>query len=152
MPFGPVDDATTGPCCGSAPVASVVRIDAQSGAHRYLACSLCPARWHMVRIKCSRCQSTGGIRYRSLQPIAGMPEGAEAPRPDPVEAETCDACGHYLKIMRLARDPGAEPIADDLATLPLDLLVCEAGFERHGVNLMLLFGDPETRAVADGGS
>jgi FdhE protein len=25
----------------------------------------------------------------------------------------------------------------------LDLLVSEAGFQRHGVNLMLLFGDPD---------
>jgi FdhE protein len=25
----------------------------------------------------------------------------------------------------------------------LDLLVADAGFQRHGVNLMLLFGDPE---------
>ena len=40
------------------------------------------------------------------------------------------------------RDPHAEPVADDLATLTLDLLVSETGAQRHGVNLML-FGDPE---------
>ncbi|MES1163404.1 MAG: formate dehydrogenase accessory protein FdhE [Rhizobacter sp.] len=33
-------------------------------------------------------------------------------------------------------------MADDLASVTLDLLVSEAGFQRHGVNLLLLFGDP----------
>ncbi len=60
-----------------------------------------------------------------------------------VEAETCDECGSYLKIVRMERNAEVEPVADDLATVTLDLLVAEAGFQRHGVNLMLLFGDPE---------
>jgi FdhE protein len=41
------------------------------------------------------------------------------------------------------RDMYVDPAADDLATVTLDLLVSEAGFQRHGVNLMLLFGDPD---------
>jgi len=41
------------------------------------------------------------------------------------------------------RDPHARPVADDLATPTLDLLVSETGAQRHGVNLMLLFGDPD---------
>ena len=45
--------------------------------------------------------------------------------------------------MHPARDNGIEPVADDLATLTLDLLVSEEGQQRHGVNLLLLFGDPE---------
>jgi FdhE protein len=48
----------------------------------------------------------------------------------------------------MERDYEVEPVADDLASVTLDLLVSEAGFERHGVNLMLLFGDAET----EGGS
>ena len=36
-----------------------------------------------------------------------------------------------------------DPAADDLASLTLDLLVSEAGYQRHGLNLMLLFGEPE---------
>jgi len=39
------------------------------------------------------------------------------------------------------RDPYVEPVADDLASLTLDLLVAESGMRRHGVNLMLLFGE-----------
>ena len=45
--------------------------------------------------------------------------------------------------MHVARDLHVEPVADDLATLTLDLLVSEAGFSRHGTNMLLLFGDDE---------
>lgn len=40
-------------------------------------------------------------------------------------------------------DAHAEPVADDLASVTLDLRVSEAGAQRHGVNPMLLFGDPD---------
>jgi FdhE protein len=144
-PFGRVDDATRCPCCASGPTASVTRIGADDAGHRYLHCALCSTQWHMVRIKCARCQQTQGIHYHALQRADAAPAGAPssgAPKAA-VEAETCDACGHYLKIVHMTRDVHVEPTADDLASLTLDLLVSEAGFQRHGINLMLLFGDPE---------
>lgn len=138
-PFGRIDDATRCPCCGFVPVASVARIDAASGGLRYLQCALCATQWHMVRIKCSHCESTKGIHYQSLEPLSG----GRDPQPRPaVEAETCDACRSYLKIVRKDRDPQVEPVADDLASLTLDLLVAEAGFQRYGINLFFLFGEP----------
>lgn len=146
-PFGRVDDATVCPCCGSRPTASVSRIDG-GGSYRYLHCSLCSAQWHMVRIKCAHCESTKGIHYQSLQPAGDGPAASGAPK-QAVEAETCDECGHYLKIVRMDRDMYVDPAADDLATVTLDLLVSEAGFQRHGVNLMLLFGDPDGPDGAD---
>jgi len=139
-PFGRTDDATACPCCGSRPTASISRIGADASGYRYLHCALCSMQWHMVRIKCSHCQGTKGIHYHSLQRDGDTVNTAKAA----VEAETCDTCGHYLKIVHMERDYEVEPVADDLASVTLDLLVSEAGFERHGVNLMLLFGDPET--------
>jgi FdhE protein len=59
-----------------------------------------------------------------------------------VKAETCDECGTYLKICYMDRDPRVEPIADDIASLPLDLLVVASGKEPSGVNFMLVHGDP----------
>lgn len=141
-PFGRTVDATLCPCCASLPTASVSRIDASSGSYRYLHCSLCAAQWHMVRIKCSHCESTKGIGYQSLQPLAPAQAGS-TPVKQAIEAETCDECRHYLKIVRMERDNEVEPAADDLASLTLDLLVSEAGFQRHGVNLSLLYGDPD---------
>lgn len=140
-PFGRVEEATLCPCCGSRPTASVSRIDPSAGGYRYLHCSLCAMQWHMVRIKCSHCESTKGIHYQSLQPADAA---TGSPQKQAVEAETCEECNHYLKIVRMDRDNYVEPVADDLASLTLDLLVSDAGFQRHGVNLMLLFGDPDT--------
>lgn len=148
-PFGRVDDPTRCPCCASAPTASVVRIGAAAAGHRYLHCALCSAQWHLVRVKCGCCQGTKGIGYQSLEALPG--HTAPAPGAGAVQAETCDTCRSYLKIMNMARDPHVEPVADDLATLTLDLLVSDAGLQRHGVNLMLLFGEDAEPAPPDTG-
>jgi len=142
-PFGRTDDPTRCPCCGSRPTASVSRIGADAAGYRYLHCSLCSTQWHMVRIKCTHCESTKGIGYQSLVPLPGHDLPASGAVKDAVQAETCDECGHYLKIVHMGRDPHVDPVADDLASLTLDLLVSESGHQRHGVNLLLLFGDPE---------
>lgn len=135
--FGRIDDPTACPCCGSRPVAAVERLGADGA--RYLACGLCATQWHYVRVKCTHCQSTKGISLQSLVAAdeASTTVGAV------VQAECCSECGHYLKLMHPARDNGVEPLADDLASLTLDLLVSEAGLQRHGVNLLLLFGEPD---------
>jgi len=145
-PFGRIDDATLCPCCGSRPTASITRIGADESGYRYLHCSLCSAQWHMVRIKCSHCESTKGIHYQGLEAPPGHEASASAASPGAVQAETCDECRHYLKLVHMEKDPHVEPVADDLASVTLDLLVSDAGFARHGVNLMLLFGDPEPDA------
>ena len=53
--------------------------------------------------------------------------------------------------MNLAKDPHAEAMADDLASVTLDLLVSDEGLDRHGVNLLLLFGDPDAAPDPGGG-
>ena len=138
--FGIPDDATRCPCCGSLPTASITRIGGEQDGHRYLHCALCSAQWHMVRVKCTHCLGTGGIHYQSLQALAGADD---TKRREAVQAETCEPCGHYLKIVHMSHDPHVEPVADDLASLTLDLLVADAGFQRHGTNLLLLFGEGE---------
>lgn len=140
-PFGRIDDPTACPCCGSAPVASIERLGAEGA--RYLACGLCATQWHYVRVKCARCQSTKGI---SLQSLVAADDSEATTTEAVVQAECCSECGHYLKLLHPARDPGAEPVADDLASLTLDLLVSSpenGGLQRHGVNLLLLFGEPD---------
>jgi FdhE protein len=140
-PFGRTDHATLCPCCGSRPTASIARIGAEANGYRYLHCSLCSAQWHMVRIKCTNCESTKGIQYQALQPADA--DDSAKPERSAVQAETCSECMHYLKIVHMERDQNVEPVADDLASLTLDLLVADTGLQRHGVNLMLLFGDPD---------
>jgi FdhE protein len=114
------------PMCGTLPVASVVRTDEPFAGYRYLHCALCATEWHMVRVTCSHCQATQGISYQS---IAG---GAAA-----IRAECCDECRTYRKIFYQEHDPAVEPVADDLASVALDLLLAEAGYHRASGNPLL---------------
>ena len=114
------------PVCGSLPVASVVHSDPRSQGYRYLHCALCATEWHMVRVTCSQCASTKGISYQTI-------EGGT----DAVRAECCDECRTYRKILYQEKDGGVEPVADDLASLSLDLLLGEAGYHRGSGNPLL---------------
>lgn len=147
--FGHTDPGTQCPCCGSLPTASITRIGADESGFRYLHCSLCSVQWHYVRIKCTHCESTKGIHFEELAAEAGVQMPANAARAGAIKAECCDTCGHYLKQVSMEKDPEVEAVADDLASVTLDLLVSESGFERSGHNLMLLFGDPEPSHGSD---
>jgi hypothetical protein len=95
-------------------VASVVRADPRSQGYRYLHCALCATEWHMVRVTCSQCESTKCITYQAIE------GGSEA-----VRAECCDNCRAYRKILYQEKDGDVDPVADDLASLALDLLLAK---------------------------
>src|SRR5215831_2357291 len=122
----PVGDGAC-PTCGGPLVSSLVV--GWQGAHgtRFCACALCGTLWNYVRIKCTVCGSTKGIGYQEI-------DGG----PGTIKAETCDSCRSYVKILHQHKDPSLEPIADDVASLGLDLLVRESGLRRGGVNPFLL--------------
>jgi FdhE protein len=142
--FGRSAPESVCPCCGFRPTASVVRIGGTEYGYRYLHCALCCTQWHLVRIKCSHCLGTKGIHYQALDAVDSKGRSAARDRAPiaAVRAECCDGCGHYLKIFSMEKDPDVEPVADDLATVALDLLVSESGKTCSGINLMLLYGDP----------
>lgn len=142
LAFGKIDDARVCPCCGSKPVASITRIGGVESGARYLHCSLCQSQWNMVRIKCSHCESVRDIFYEELEQSAVSEVSPTAPPKGAVRAESCGDCGHYLKAVAMEKDAYVEPVADDLASVTLDLLVAESGKLRHGINFMLLFGAP----------
>jgi FdhE protein len=122
-----LDVPTVCPVCGSLPVSSIVRSDKRSPqGYRYLHCGLCATEWHMVRITCSHCLTNEGITYHSI-------EGGS----DAVRAETCGKCHTYRKILYQEKDTDVEPVADDLASLALDLLMTEEGFHRGSGNPLL---------------
>jgi FdhE protein len=58
-------------------------------------------------------------------------------------AECCDDDGRYLMLEPMDKDAHAKSAADDLPGAMLDLLVSEAGIQRHGVSPMHLFDDPD---------
>jgi FdhE protein len=140
----PLVTNTLCPVCGAHPVASVIRIGGQSQGYRYLQCSCCASEWHMVRVKCSCCEHTSKIVYQSLTPSDETTTAPEvvnkANDPSKVaRAETCDDCHTYRKIFNQEHDYNVEPLADDLASLALDLLVGEAGYSRASGNPLLWF-------------
>ena len=114
------------PACGGAPVASLVT--GRAGAHnsRYCVCSLCATEWNYVRIKCTICGSTKGISYQHVE------------HDKQVRAETCDTCHSYVKIMQQIQNTALDPVADDVASLALDLMVRELGYRRGAVNPFML--------------
>lgn len=118
------------PCCGSPPVAGLITASGSTPGTRYLYCSLCSTAWNHVRAVCITC---GGTRQLSLHAIDGDP--------GLVKAETCGECHTYAKSLYQLQDMQADPYADDLASLGLDILVGEAGFARHAPNPLLLVGD-----------
>jgi len=150
----PLVTGTLCPVCGSHPVASVVRIGGQSQGYRYLHCAMCESEWHMVRVKCSCCESTAKIAYQGLvgQDADPVAENAAAAKDgktlskanDPTKvarAETCDECHTYRKIFNQEHDFHVEPLADDLASMMLDVLVSEAGYARASGNPLLWLKD-----------
>lgn len=120
------------PVCASLPVASVVRVGGQFEGYRYLCCSLCATQWHMVRVKCTHCEDVESVAYQAI-------DG----RSPAIKAETCDRCHAYRKIFYQDKDLHVEPVADDLASLMLDVLVGEAGYSRASGNPLLWHGADE---------
>jgi FdhE protein len=122
----PVGDGAC-PACGGRPVSSM--IVGWLGAHgtRFCACALCGTMWNYVRIKCTVCGSTKGISYQEIEGGVGV-----------IKAEACEPCGNYVKIMHQHKDPALDPVADDVASLGLDLLMRETGLRRGGSNPYLL--------------
>jgi FdhE protein len=117
------------PCCGSTSSASLVTAAGQNPGARYLCCSLCSTGWNYSRAVCVTCGGSRTLALRGIEGDSGV-----------VKAETCDECGTYSKMAYQAKDMQADPYADDLATLGLDVMVGEAGWARHAPNPLLLVG------------
>ena len=69
---------------------------------------------------CSNCETGGQLLYLGLDDEQGEPF-------PPVQAEACGGCESYLKIVLRATAGRADPVADDLASLALDLMLAEEG-------------------------
>jgi FdhE protein len=111
-------DAGQCPVCGSPPVAGIVSPGGTKFGHRHLHCSLCATAWRYVRARCVHCGSTEKISSRQ---IAGTSY---------LRVECCESCHGYSKVFYVEKAKALEPLADDLASLGLDLMVGEEGYAR----------------------
>lgn len=115
------------PICGGPPVASLIVEWPTAHGSRFCACALCGSLWNYVRIRCTSCGTTKGIGYQEIEGGSGT-----------IKAETCDECRTYVKVLHQHKDVGIEPVADDVASLALDLLMREGPYRRAAFNPFLL--------------
>ena len=105
------------PVCGCLPSLSLLRNET---GIRYLLCSFCDYQWRLERLSCPYC---GNREQASLGYFSG--EGEETHRID-----LCDQCHQYIKTIDFRITEVFEPFLEDLATLHLDLLAVQKGYER----------------------
>jgi FdhE protein len=127
--FRKLDVPTLCPVCGSPPIASVLRVNVPVPGTRYLHCVLCATDWHMSRGFCSQCEAQEKLVYYHIDNAS-----------DAVKGEACKECLGYIKSINQDKDPQADPVADDLATLSLDILLDESGYQRASPNFFFVPG------------
>jgi FdhE protein len=105
------------PMCGSLPSLSLLR---EEVGKRYLLCSYCGYEWQIDRVICPFCNNH---EQDSLHYFYG--EGEESYRID-----LCDRCHQYIKTLDLRKMEAPDCLLEDLATLHLDLLASQKGYQR----------------------
>ena len=116
------------PCCGGAPVSSTLTELPQAATGlRYLTCSLCLTRWNHIRVKCTACGAEKGISYRHVEGGTGE-----------ISAEVCESCRGYAKHLLQTKNPHLDPVADDVASYGLDMMLRADGWRRTGLNPFLI--------------
>lgn len=98
------------------------------GGQRSLVCSFCVAEWEFRRIVCPGC----GEENHAKLPVYTAEELKH------VRVEGCDSCRSYIKTVDLTKSGLAEPIVDEMASIPLDLWAQKQGYTKLQSNLMQL--------------
>ena len=115
------------PYCNAAPVVSVLR-DAAHGSRRSKVCAVCLAESPAPRLGCLTCGEADVDKLPVFRTEAT----------DPARIDACDNCHGYVKTIDLTRDALACLIADDLASVSLDLWARDQGYRRARPNLLRL--------------
>jgi FdhE protein len=115
------------PFCLRRPGVGVLR-PLGDGGQRSLVCSFCLGEWEFRRIVCPGC----GEEDHAKLPVYTAEEFAH------VRVECCDSCRQYIKTVDLTRNGLADPVVDEIVSIPLDLWAQQHGYAKLQVNLMLL--------------
>jgi FdhE protein len=109
------------------PVVSLLR-EAAHGSRRSHVCGVCLTESPAARLGCAAC---GEQRVEAL-PIF------RSDATDPARIDACETCRVYVKTIDLTRDGSACAIADDVASVTLDLWARDRGYHRQRPNLLRL--------------
>jgi FdhE protein len=115
------------PYCSAPPVVSLLR-EAGHGARRSHVCGVCLSERPAVRLGCIACGETDFEKLAVFR----------SETTDPARVDACESCRGYMKTIDLTRDAGACPVADDLASVTLDLWARDHGYHRVRPNLLRL--------------
>jgi FdhE protein len=115
------------PFCKRKPGLGVLR-PLGDGGQRSLVCSFCLAEWEFRRIVCPGC----GEENHAKLPVYTAEELKH------VRVECCDSCRCYIKTVDLTKSGLAEPIVDEIASIPLDLWAQKQGYTKVQCNLLQL--------------
>lgn len=116
------------PACGGLPQLAIFGETGESlvTAQRRLVCSRCATEWTYPRMTCVSCRETEGGK---------MPILSDDTLPH-LRIDACDTCRSYIVSVDTRREPGAVPLVDEIAALPLDLAAAERGYTKIARNVM----------------
>ena len=122
-------DAPSGRCpfCRANPVVSILRENPESAAaERTLVCSRCALEWPFPRVVCPSCgeEEANKLSRYTAQEIPWM------------RVDGCEACRRYLKAVDLTKESRVEPVVDEVASTPLDLIAQERGLVKIQLNIL----------------
>jgi len=113
------------PFCNRKPVLGVLRQQGDAG-RRSLLCGFCLTEWEFRRVICPGC---------GQEDHAKLPVYTAETFPH-IRVECCDTCQTYIKSIDLTKNGLAEPLVDELASVPLNLWAQEHGYAKLHPNLL----------------
>ena len=113
------------PFCKRKPGVGVLR-PLGDGGQRSLVCSFCLFEWEFRRIVCPGC----GEEDHTKLPVYTAEELKH------VRVEACDSCRIYIKTVDMTKSGLAEPVVDEIASIPLDVWAQQHGYTKLQVNLL----------------
>ena len=112
------------PFCSRKPAVGVLR-QLGDGARRNLFCGFCLCEWEFRRVVCPAC----GEENQTKLPVYTAEQFPH------MRVECCDTCHTYIKSTDLTKNGLADPLVDELASVPLDLWAREHEYEKLRPNL-----------------
>jgi len=112
------------PFCNRKPAFAVLRQQGD-GARRNLLCGFCLCEWEFRRVVCPAC----GEENQAKLPVYTAEQFPH------MRVECCDTCNVYIKSTDLTKSGLADPLVDELASVPLDLWAQEHDYAKLRPNL-----------------
>lgn len=113
------------PLCNRKPTLGVLR-QRGDGGRRSLLCGFCLTEWEFRRLICPGC---------GQEDHAKLPVYTAETFPH-IRVECCDTCQTYIKSIDLTKNGLAEPLVDEIASVPLNLWAQEHGYAKLHPNLL----------------